>query len=112
MEKPAGYGVFAGTLEKWETDDLLLSAQLIEDLRSHPGFEVLERLLEERRKHTLTLLIHGPVHSHEKYAAMAAEVSGLESSLRAVEAVLFAAEVRERGEQAAAEADAREGALA
>ena len=112
MEKPAGYAVYAKVLEGWETEDLLDARLYLEELKSSAGWEIVERLLNQRREQTLALMVHGPIHSHEKYAAMAAEVSGLESALRAVDAVLFAADVRERGEQAFADSEAREGAIA
>lgn len=104
--------MYAETLKKWEADDLLLAASLVSDLRDHPGWEVMERLVTERREREVRVLIHGPVLGQAEYAERTGRLSGLESSLLAVEAVLFAAEEREQAEQAAAEADAREGVAA
>lgn len=112
MEKPAGYGVYATTLSDWEADDLLLAASLVADLRDHPGWEIIERLIEQRREQEMVVLIHGPPRSKSEYTERMGRLSGMESSLRAAEAVLYAAESREQEEQASAEADAREGAIA
>jgi hypothetical protein len=112
VEKPAGYGVYATALSDWGSDDLLLASSLVADLRDHPGWEIIERLITQRREHEMVTLIHGPSRSKSEYTERMGRLSGMESSLRAVDAVLYAAESREREEQASAEADAREGAIA
>jgi hypothetical protein len=103
VEKPAGYAVFERTLREWDSDDLLLAASLVSDLRDHPGWEVVEKLIVQRRDWEVGLLLHGAVKSQAEYAERTGRLSGLDSTLRVVEAVVFAADEREHGEQADAD---------
>lgn len=113
MEKPPAYAVFERTLREWDSDDLLLAASFVADLRDHPGWEVVEKLITQRRDWEVGTLLHGVVKTHEEYAERTGRLSGLDSTLRAADAVVYAAHEREQGEQADAERAAEaEGAVA
>jgi hypothetical protein len=102
--KPAGYAVFGGELEHWETDDLLQARDDVQSLTSHPGWKWLNRLLGERKQRDMTRLIHGGVLEQAQYAALTGTLSGMESGALAADSVVFAADRRERAERQAAEA--------
>lgn len=86
---------FSELLKRWSDEDLQTAAEQINDLTSHPGYKVLNRLIRERIQRSLRGLTGGnPKDDRADYVAILKWLHGMEQVLLAPDAVLDAQQKR------------------
>lgn len=104
-ERARNHTKFATQLAALSDLEKVQAAKTVADTIATPGWARIETLLEDRRAKLLDELVrHAPVRSQAEYAAVLAEVRGIESALDAAATVLHVGEasMRQLNEQGGA----------
>jgi hypothetical protein len=116
LKDPPGFASFRWVLDdennpqRWETEELLDAAEAVLELTRHPGWGHVQRLLEERERSLMDLLVIGPQPLEQaEYARFTGIAAGVKDARYVADAVLHAARLREQEEREAAEAAEAEG---
>lgn len=107
MEKPQEYGAYASLIgRQWTSREVREIADEIADLNTHPGFNRLLGLLDDRERMLVDRLVHERpdaegVRATDQVIGM---ISGLRQLKQAADSILYAADqARERAREAAGE---------
>lgn len=76
-------GALNASLRTLSSDELFTAAKLVGDLTDHPGWAVLQQLMEARKQRLVTSLIHGGVLEQHGYVAQTSMLSGIDQVLYA-----------------------------
>lgn len=97
-------GALGVSLRGMPSEELFTAAKLVGELQDHPGWAVLQQLMEARSERLLTSLIHGGVLEQHGYVAQTSMLSGIDQVLYAGDVIKQFA----REKQAELEAQARD----
>lgn len=108
-KKPPGFAAFRSFFDGLSSDELLALGSRVDEVVSQQGWDDLMGLVDTYKDGLTVELVHGPIHSHEKYAALASQISGLETVRVVAESVRYAvAERQAKNERANAEREREE----
>lgn len=65
------------------SDELFPAAKLVGELMEHPGWALLEQIMERRKAFVLALMVHGATPEKHEFAANLSMISGIEQVLLA-----------------------------
>lgn len=72
-----------GLTVELSSDELFAATKKVADLMDHPGWVVLEQLMEARKARVLNHLVHGQTPEKHEFAALLSMISGIEQVLLA-----------------------------
>jgi hypothetical protein len=72
-------GVLASIVGKWDSDRLNHAESLIEELETHPGWEIVQSLAAQARTNAEINLIHGPDRDHPALSRALGMLAGLDA---------------------------------
>jgi hypothetical protein len=99
----------AEILRRWPADRLFQAAELIEELETNPGFNLLAALIEEARDNAQDRLIAGPTLSQADYARAMGLLAGLDVTRKIPRTIREIAAAKEKRLEAAEETPAAGG---
>lgn len=76
-------GALNASLRGLSSEELFSAAKLVGELTDHPGWAVLQQLMEARKDRLVTGLIHGAVLEQHGYVAQTSMLSGIDQVLYA-----------------------------
>jgi hypothetical protein len=76
-------GALNAVTRDWPSERLFANAEALGDLLDHPGWAVLEQLMEARKSRLVTSLVHGAVLEQHGYVAQTSMLSGIDQVLYA-----------------------------
>ena len=107
MERPTAYTAFATLLgdenapgaSLWDTPELMDVADMVREVRQHPGFVALQTLIEAHERKLNDEVVMRPHRDPLQNARRTGVVAGIRSVREAAAAVLYAAWAREQAER-------------
>lgn len=106
--KPPGFAAFRAFFDGLSSDELFALGNRVEEVVTQQGWDDLMGLVDTYKDGLTVELVHGPIHSHEKYAALSSQISGLETVRVVAESVRYAVAERQAKNDRANEARERE----
>jgi hypothetical protein len=76
-------GALSPATRGMSSDELFTAAKLVGELTEHPGWALLEQLMERRKAFVLALLVHGATPEKHEFAANLSMISGIDQVLLA-----------------------------
>lgn len=83
----AVHGALNASLRGLSSEELFTAAKLVGELQDHPGWAVLQQLMEARKQRLMTSMIHGGVLEQHGYVAQTSMLSGIDQVLYAGDAI-------------------------